>query len=228
MKLLNRRHSLRTTMQASDSSAAAQPLPAISLPAISDAASIQRAIAAVVQAMAEGTLEAPRARVLLYGLQIAATNARHIAAEKPGESPASVETAGADIEVVSTDAASETPQMDSAPEDDASPETAAIEATGEEPVHTECSVDAERADAPQPTEVEAPQPSATEQAEQTEAIEHPEDVTQIEQREDAEQQPAAPTATVEEAPQAAAPSPTVYTSNMQSRLLAFRQRSATS
>ncbi len=226
MKLTNRRHSFRTTMQASDSAAASLPS-AIALPAISDAASIQRAIAAVVQAAAAGTLEAPRARVLLYGLQIAATNARHIAAEKPGESQPAAETACVEVEVVSADAEPEMPQSDSA-EEAASVSIAEVEATVEEQMQQECSIDAEEADAPQATQTEAQQPSATEQVEQTEAIEHPEDATQIEQREDAEQPPTPPAATVEEASQAAAPPVVGYASSMQSRLLAFRQRSATS
>lgn len=225
MKLTNRHHSLRTTMQASDSAAAPVPS-AIALPAISDAASIQRAIAAVVQAAAAGTLEAPRARVLLYGLQIAATNARHIAAEKPGESQPAAETACVEVEVVSADADHEMPQSDSA-EEAASVSIAEVEATVEEQVQQECSIVAEEADAPQATQTEAQQPEATEQVEQTEAIEHPEDATQIEQREDAEQ-PASSMATVEEASQAAAPPVVGYASSMQSRLLAFRQRSATS
>lgn len=232
MKLTNRRHSLRPTMQASDSAAAPVPS-AIALPAISDAASIQRAIAAVVQAAAEGMLEAPRARVLLYGLQIAATNARHIAAEKPRESrPA--EPAGAGAEVVGADADRDLPESDSADdvEDAASASAAAIEAMVEEQAQQECSIDAEEAAVPQATEAEIQQVEDSMPSEQAEGPEQPEDATQPEQCEDAGQP--VPSAAIveaapqEEAPQAAAPPAVGYTSSMQSRLLAFRQRSATS
>lgn len=210
MKLTNRHHSLRQ-MQASNSAAA--PLPqAIALPAISDAASIQLAIAAVLQAAADGTLEAQRARVLLYGLQIAATNARHIVAEKPIERPV-VQPSGTATEVVSAEAKREM-QSDSI-NDAAAAETTVIEATAEEKVPQECSIETEEEDGPRATEAQAQQS---------------EDSAQAEQREDAEQaEPSpAPTAAVEEAPQSAAPPVVGYTSSMHSRLLAFRQRSATS
>jgi hypothetical protein len=61
---------------------AAEELPgkaSLELGAIDGSASIQRALSAVIQAVAAGTLDPARARVLLYGLQIAATNARHMA-----------------------------------------------------------------------------------------------------------------------------------------------------
>jgi hypothetical protein len=63
-------------------SAAAAALPGeggIALHTIDDFASIQRALSVVINAVAAGTLDPARARVLLYGLQIASTNARRVA-----------------------------------------------------------------------------------------------------------------------------------------------------
>jgi hypothetical protein len=63
-------------------SAAAAALPGeggIALHTIDDFASIQRALSVVINAVAAGTLDPARARVLLYGLQIASTNARRMA-----------------------------------------------------------------------------------------------------------------------------------------------------
>jgi len=57
------------------------------LPLIDDARSIQQAISAVLNALAAGTLDATRARAMLYGLQIAATNARHIASQTQTQKP---------------------------------------------------------------------------------------------------------------------------------------------
>jgi hypothetical protein len=51
----------------------------IELGLIDGFASIQRALSAVINAVAAGTLDPARARVLLYGLQIASTNARRVA-----------------------------------------------------------------------------------------------------------------------------------------------------
>jgi hypothetical protein len=51
------------------------------LPLIDDARSIQKAISVVLNSLAAGTLDATQARAMLYGLQIAATNARHIASQ---------------------------------------------------------------------------------------------------------------------------------------------------
>lgn len=65
------------------------------LPLIDDARSIQKAISDVLNALAAGTLDPRQARVMLYGLQIAATNARHIAsqAQKPVKTAAASGTA---------------------------------------------------------------------------------------------------------------------------------------
>jgi hypothetical protein len=77
---------------------AAETTPAdgsIELHAIGDSASIQRALSIVINAVAAGTLDPARAKVLLYGLQIAATNARRMAANKKTEETASsIEAAG--------------------------------------------------------------------------------------------------------------------------------------
>lgn len=61
------------------------------LPLIDDARSIQQAISAVLNALAAGTLDATQARAMLYGLQIAATNARHIASQTPKPASSSSE-----------------------------------------------------------------------------------------------------------------------------------------
>lgn len=55
----------------------AQPI-AIQLLGLEDAAAIQDAISQVLAALAAGTLDARRAQLLLYGLQIASTNARNL------------------------------------------------------------------------------------------------------------------------------------------------------
>lgn len=84
-----------------------RPLPALSpsealpseggieLHAIEDLASIQRALSVVINAVAAGTLDPARAKVLLYGLQIASANARRVAPTPKEEKivPA-IETAG--------------------------------------------------------------------------------------------------------------------------------------
>jgi len=60
---------------------AAEALPStsgIELHAIEDSASIQRALSVVINAVAAGTLDPVRAKVLLYGLQIASTNAHRM------------------------------------------------------------------------------------------------------------------------------------------------------
>jgi hypothetical protein len=57
----------------------------IELHAIGDSASIQRALSVVINAVAAGTLDPVRAKVLLYGLQIASTNARRMAASPDTE-----------------------------------------------------------------------------------------------------------------------------------------------
>jgi hypothetical protein len=64
------------------------------LPLIDDARSIQKAISDVLNALAAGTLDPRQARVMLYGLQIAATNARHLAsqAQKPMKTAAASDT----------------------------------------------------------------------------------------------------------------------------------------
>ncbi|MBS1822163.1 MAG: hypothetical protein JST61_09345 [Acidobacteria bacterium] len=54
---------------------------AITLPAIHDAASIQQALSVVIEAVAEGTLDNTRARVLLSALKLAMTNLRNLPAE---------------------------------------------------------------------------------------------------------------------------------------------------
>src|SRR5260221_1041354 len=51
----------------------------IKLHALEDAESIQLAISVVVNALAIGTLKSDRARILLYGLQLASLNARRLA-----------------------------------------------------------------------------------------------------------------------------------------------------
>jgi hypothetical protein len=61
---------------------AAEPRPVaadIELGTIKDSASVQRALSVVINAVAAGTLDPARARVLLYGLQIASTNAHRLA-----------------------------------------------------------------------------------------------------------------------------------------------------
>ena len=50
----------------------------IELHAITDHESIQHALSAVIHAVAAGTLDTARAKVLLYGLQIASANARKV------------------------------------------------------------------------------------------------------------------------------------------------------
>jgi hypothetical protein len=70
----------------------------IELHTIDDFASIQRALSVVINAVAAGTLNPARARVLLYGLQIASTNARRVASNPRAEEivPA-VETADGEL-----------------------------------------------------------------------------------------------------------------------------------
>jgi len=76
---------------------AAEAVPAdgsIELHAIDDSASIQRALSVVINAVAAGTLDPARAKVLLYGLQIASTNAHRMTAKKkPEETAPAIETA---------------------------------------------------------------------------------------------------------------------------------------
>jgi len=88
---------------------AAEELPGdagIALHTIDDSDSIQRALSVVINAVAAGTLDPARARVLLYGLQIASTNARRMAsAPKAGESArAEKKTAAADKHTVASPA----------------------------------------------------------------------------------------------------------------------------
>ncbi len=64
----------------------------IELHAIVDSASIQRALSVVINAVAARTLDPARAKVLLYGLQIASTNARRVATSPNAETIVSVET----------------------------------------------------------------------------------------------------------------------------------------
>jgi uncharacterized membrane protein len=74
------------------------------LPLIDDARSVQKAISIVLSDLAAGTLDATRARALLYGLQIAATNARHLAAQP---SPKPVEPTAVSSEPVPSTANAE-------------------------------------------------------------------------------------------------------------------------
>jgi hypothetical protein len=53
---------------------------AIAVGVISDSASVQNALSVVINAVAAGTLDPARAKVLLYGLQIAAANAKRVTA----------------------------------------------------------------------------------------------------------------------------------------------------
>jgi hypothetical protein len=79
-------HKLRTGQTVSLS--AAEPASSdagIDLHAIDDSASIQRALSIVINAVAAGTLDPARAKVLLYGLQIASANARRVAPSPKGE-----------------------------------------------------------------------------------------------------------------------------------------------
>lgn len=72
---------------------------AIAIGVISDAASVQRALSVVINAVAAGTLDPARARVLLYGLQIAATNAHRLAASaKSNEVAPDIEQAATNVE----------------------------------------------------------------------------------------------------------------------------------
>jgi hypothetical protein len=77
---------------------AGEALPAdgcIELHAIEDSESIQRALSVVINAVAAGTLDPARAKVLLYGLQIASANVRRVASSpKAEENVRKVETAG--------------------------------------------------------------------------------------------------------------------------------------
>jgi hypothetical protein len=57
----------------------------IELHAIEDSASIQRALSVVINAVAAGTLDPVRAKVLLYGLQIASANARRVTSSPKAE-----------------------------------------------------------------------------------------------------------------------------------------------
>jgi hypothetical protein len=70
-----RQHELSVSVSAGDELAANR----IALPVIRDSASVQHALSVVINAVAAGTLDAARAKVLLYGLQIASTNAHRIA-----------------------------------------------------------------------------------------------------------------------------------------------------
>lgn len=74
---------------------------ALKLGTVSDTASVQRALSVVLDAVAAGTLDPARARVLLYGLQIAATNAHRMAAiAKQTQAAPPAEQAGADAPAV--------------------------------------------------------------------------------------------------------------------------------
>ncbi len=59
----------------------------INLHAIDDSASVQRALSSVIKAVAAGTLDPARAKVLLYGLQIAGVNARRLASAQKAGTP---------------------------------------------------------------------------------------------------------------------------------------------
>jgi hypothetical protein len=184
MKLTTLR-SLRT-IQANDSTAT------IALPAITDAASIQRAIAAVLHAVAAGTLEAPRARVLLYGLQIAATNARRIAAEKGSEAEAASAPVAEALAPAKT--SRETPQAYAADEAATSEAIEEQEEQQEHPAHADHTIASDAPEAPQPEDAAQPQTSAS----FTEALKE------------------------------AATPVTGYIGSARSRMLAFRNKSATS
>jgi len=77
---------MNRTNQSASANSSEKPV-SIAMPAITDAASIQQAISDVLDALGKGTLEPARARVLLYGLHIAATNARRIAAAEKAVEP---------------------------------------------------------------------------------------------------------------------------------------------
>jgi hypothetical protein len=79
----------------------------IALHTIEDSASIQRALSVVINAVAAGTLDPARAKVLLYGLQIASANARRLAsgskAEEIAANTAETVNEGETLAAVATD-----------------------------------------------------------------------------------------------------------------------------
>jgi hypothetical protein len=140
------------------------------LPLIDDARSVQKAISIVLSDLADGTLDAARARAILYGLQIAATNARHLASQpspKPVESIEPVESAEPiEPAAVSSEPVPSTPNAEDVAATPSEPEhTSEFSAPTSEPV-VEVSIladDAMAAAQPaaqhQPEEPAAPKPS---------------------------------------------------------------------
>jgi len=76
---LNDRHMFyRSRLTAAAASAAGAPL---ALSALEDTESVQLALSSVINALAAGDIDPQRGRALLYGLQLAASNARHMKVE---------------------------------------------------------------------------------------------------------------------------------------------------
>lgn len=99
--LRHKTHCKSRTLHNLSAAAEASTLPGgepIVLGEIGSAASVQRALSVVINAVAAGTLDAARARVLLSGLRIAAQNARHIDTTSNAEKPASAAAKTADSE----------------------------------------------------------------------------------------------------------------------------------
>jgi hypothetical protein len=122
------------------------------LPLIDDARSVQKAISIVLSDLADGTLDATRARAILYGLQIAATNARHLASQlspKPVEAIEPVESA----EPIEPAAVSSEPVP-------STPNAEDVAATPSEPEHTSEFSASEPTSEPEPTSGPTSEPVA--------------------------------------------------------------------
>ena len=145
-RLTAHKRSARSTvnLSAAESSASSGT---IALPTITDYASIQLALSTVIQAVATGTLDAARAKVLLSGLQIASANLRR--------SEASVQTArkstAANRRSITVHEESEPAQETEAIADETTVQAVVIEAPSSE----DTSITAE-ADDPQPHELKEP------------------------------------------------------------------------
>jgi hypothetical protein len=77
-KLHDRYMVYRSRQTSTPGSAAGAPL---AISALEDTESVQLALSVVINALAAGDLDPQRARALLYGLQLAASNARHMSLE---------------------------------------------------------------------------------------------------------------------------------------------------